>query len=257
MHRILILPFGNIKNMFSPRILLTGGEGRLGSELKKLCPTIYAPSHKELDFTKQEEVEDIIRRLHPNIIIHCGAYTDVARAEKERHVCWETNVEGTRNLIEACKLLDKVYFTYVSTACVFSGKEGNYAESDIPYPANFYGLTKTVAESLVRYSNLNWLIIRTNFVKRGEWPHKKAFVDRFGSYLYADEVARNIFTLIQLNAKGIIHVCGNKKMSMYELAKQYSPNVEPLTLEEYYKANPDAPHLTEDMTLRSYYKKFT
>ena len=254
-HRIIVFPFGNIENMYAPRILVTGGTGRLGSEIKKLNPNVCTPSHKELDFTNADEVENFIRRIRPNIVIHCGAYTDVAKAEKEKELCWKTNVEGTRNMIEACKLLRNVHFTFISTACVFSGKEGNYSESDMPYPTNFYGLTKTVAESLVRYSNLNWLIVRTNFVKRGMWPYKKAFEDRYGTYLYADEVALQVIKLICLNVKGIIHVCGPKKMSMLELAKQYSPNVKPLTLKEYYKENPESPHLTEDMTLRSYYKK--
>ena len=107
----------------------------------------------------------------------------------------------------------------------------------------------------MRYSNLNWLIIRTNFVKRGPWPHKKAFSDRYGTWLYADQLANQILGLIYLKATGIIHVCSSKKMSMLELAKQYSPNVKPLTLKEYYKENPESPHLTKDMSLRTYYQK--
>lgn len=253
---MLFFPIFDMVKIFSVRILLTGGSGRLGLEIKKLNPNVFAPSHEEFDFTDSDEVENVFRKFRPNFVIHCGAYTDVAKAEKEKELCWRTNVEGTYNLIEACKLLGSVHFTFVSTACVFSGKEGNYAETDIPCPVNFYGLTKTVAESLVRYSNLNWLIIRTNFVKRGVWPHKKAFEDRYGTYLYADEVASRVLKLVYYNAKGIVHVCGDKKMSMFELAKQYSPNVEPYKLQDYYRENPDAPHLTQDMTLRSHYKKF-
>jgi len=254
--RIIFFPIFDVTKLFSVRVLLTGGSGRLGSEIKKLNTNIYAPSHEEFDFTDSDAVEELFKRFRPNFVVHCGAFTDVAKAEKERELCWKTNVEGTHNLLEACKLLGSVHFTFVSTACVFSGKEGNYAESSIPYPANFYGLTKTVAESLVRYSNLDWLIVRTNFVKRGAWSHKKAFEDRWGTYLYADEVAKRVLRLVYLKAKGIVHVCGDKKMSMLELARKYSPNVESLTLEDYYKENPEAPHLTQDMTLRSHYKKF-
>ena len=252
---IAFFPTYNLEQRPPVRILVTGGSGRLGSQIKRQFPDVYAPTRKELDFTNQDQVEEVIRKFKPHFVIHCGAYTDVMKAEKERDICWKTNVDGTRNLIEICKLLEHVHFTFVSTACVFSGKEGNYVESDIPYPSNFYGLTKTVAESLVRYSNLNWLIVRTNFVKRGPWPHERAFKDRFGSYMYADEVATQILKLIYLNAKGIIHVCGKKKLSMLELAKQYSPNVKPLTLKRFYNTNPEAPHLTQDMSLRSYYKK--
>ena len=253
MRGLVIFPM--FSGTFVPRILVTGGSGRLGAEIKKLSPHVIAPTREELDFTDKNAVEEVIKKVRPNFIIHCGAYTNVASAEQEKELCWKTNVEGTHNLIEACKLLPQVHFTFISTACVFSGKEGNYTEIDVPYPANFYGLTKTVAESLVRYSQMNWLIIRTNFVKRGPWPHKKAFMDRFGTYLYADEVAKRVLQLVFLNAKGIIHVCGDKKKSMFELAKEYSPNVKPLTLEQYYLENSGTPHLTEDMTLKSHYQK--
>lgn len=234
------------------RILVTGGSGRLGKQIKKLNPKIYAPTHEEMDLVDCDIVFEVVQRFMPDSVIHCAAYTDVAGAEKDRKKCWDINVEGTRHILEACKTLDPIHLTYISTPSVFRGDRGNYTELDIPYPKNFYGLTKLIGEILVRESGLDkWLVVRTNFVERGPWPYKKAFVDREGTYLYADQVANAILNLVSKGVTGTVHVCGDQKISMFELAKKTSPSVEPLTLGEYYAENPDAPALTQDMSLKS------
>jgi len=82
-------------------------------------------------------------------------------------------------------------FIYVSTACVFDGHTGMYTEYSIPYPENFYALTKLLGEFIVSKLS-NYLIVRTNFVPKKKWPYPKAFSDRFGTYLFAEEVAQGI-----------------------------------------------------------------
>ena len=90
----------------------------------------------------------------------------------------------------------------------------------------------------------NYLIVRTNFVAREQWPYPKAFVDRFGTYLFADQVAYGINDIVKEKIYGILHIVGAKKLSMYELAKLTTPDIKPMTLEEY-----SGPNLTIDMTL--------
>ena len=91
----------------------------------------------------------------------------------------------------------------------------------------------------------NTCIIRTNFAPKEQWKYPKAFVDRFGTYLFADGVAKGVFDVVQKKEKGIIHVVGDKRMSMYELALLAgSKNVGKMTLEEY-----QGPPLTVDMSL--------
>jgi len=205
-----------------------------------------------MDLLKRNNVLDVVKRFNPEAIVHCAAYTNVARAEKEKERCWSVNVEGTRNILQASKLLPSLHFTFISTACVFRGDRGNYTEMDLPYPKNFYGLTKLVGEILVQNNGLeNWLIARTNFVERGSWPYAKAFVNRWGTYLYADQVAEYVLKLVNEEVTGIVHICGENKISMFELARKTSPNVKPLTLEEYYSENPDAVALTQDMSLET------
>ena len=70
------------------RILLTGGTGRLGCELRALLPSIAAPSRAELDVTRSETIEAALKRYEPDVLVHAAAYTDVAAAEKDRAACW-------------------------------------------------------------------------------------------------------------------------------------------------------------------------
>jgi dTDP-4-dehydrorhamnose reductase len=163
------------------------------------------------------------------------------------------NVEATRNLAYVISERPSGYFVFISTACVFSGDEPDrfYTENDVPYPKNFYGLTKFLAENLVKNTadlrrTLLTLIIRTNFVSRGKWMYTTAFTDRFGTYLYSDQVAAAVIKFVDQRRTGTIHICGDRRVSMYELAKHNDLDVKPMTLQNY-----EGPPLTVNMCLSS------
>jgi dTDP-4-dehydrorhamnose reductase len=227
-------------------ILITGGNGALGSELEKIFPENLMPNHEILDVTKKEKVSKFFKEHEIDTIIHAAALTKIRPCEENKELAWKTNVEGTRNLVETVLETKKnIQFIYISTACVFDGHSGMYDENSIPYPENFYALTKLIAEHEVSKLE-NFLIIRTNFVPKKKWPYPKAFRDRFGTYLFAEDVAKAIKEVIQENIKGTIHVVGDKKMSMLELAKITTPDIEPMGISEY-----SGPKLTMDMSLDS------
>ena len=157
---------------------------------------------------------------------------------------WENNVIATENLVEACRQIGECYFVYMSTACVFRGDKGDYGETDVPYPDNFYSLTKLIGEFVVKRIE-NHLVIRANFVPREKWKYERAFIDRFGTYLFADDFALAIKDVIERKLTGTIHIAGKEKLSMFELAKITSPKIKPMTMDEI-----DLP-LPRDMSLRS------
>ncbi len=225
--------------------LITGSAGALGTELKKIYPNALAPTHKELDLCDRKAVFNFFEKnTNIDVIIHAGALTGIRPCEENQPLAWKTNVEGTRNLVDA--VLDsklKIQFIYVSTACVFDGHREMYKESSIPYPENFYALTKLVGEHEVRRLP-EFLIVRTNFVAKAKWPYPKAFTDRFGTYLFADGVAKGIQDVQKEKLQGIIHIVGDKKISVYELAKITTPDVQPMTIKDY-----SGPKLTMDMSL--------
>ena len=228
------------------KILVTGGTGSLGTSLKKVFPNAFFPSRSEMDITDARIVEEAVLAYSPDVLVHTAAFVDVRGCEEDKLRAWKTNVEGTQNIVNAVsKLNNGCYLVYLSTACVFAGEnERFYTEEDVPSPKNFYGLTKMCGEVVVRQYN-NSCIIRTNFVHRQKWKYPKAFVDRFGTYLFSDQVAQGISEVLQKKEKGIIHIVGDRRISMYELAKLAgSKDVGELTLEEY-----KGPPLTIDMSL--------
>lgn len=211
----------------SPKILLTGGSGALGSCVQKLVPCA-APSSKELDITNPELCRAWIRDISPDIIFHSAAYTSVDRAEKERKKCWNVNVVGTENLLRNAV---GVRFVYISTAYVFDGSRGDYSEKDTPSPANFYSLTKLLGEMAVRQHEPH-LIIRTMFKKDGPWPFEKAFVDQWSTAEFASVLAPElVLASLYRELTGILHISGTKR-SIYELAKMASPDVGKCSIDE-------------------------
>jgi dTDP-4-dehydrorhamnose reductase len=227
-------------------VLITGGTGSLGIELQKIFSENISPLHEELDITNKKQIKKIFQQNKIDAVIHTAAITKVRKCEDDKQLSWRVNVQGTKNLVDEMihSKLD-INFVYVSTACVFDGHSEMYTENSIPYPENFYSLTKLLGEFEVNRLS-NHTIIRTNFVPRKVWPYEKAFTDRFGTYLFADQVAHGIKDVIEEKLSGIVHVVGDKKMSVFELAKITTPNIKPMTMNDY-----SGPKLTIDMSLDS------
>ena len=235
------------------KILLTGGTGSLGSELKIFFPDCLCPTSDKLDIKNKEDVLTFFQNNDIDIVIHTAAITSVRFCEENKLLAWKTNVDGTRNIVNAIlKSKNNIKLIYVSTACIFDGHSSMYKENDIPYPENFYALTKLIGEHEISRLN-NYLIIRTNFVAKKPWPYPKAFTDRFGTYLFAENVAFGIKEIVDSNVDGVIHRVGDKKLSMFDLAKITTPLIEPMTINDYH-----GPRLTMDMSLDTEkWKKYT
>jgi len=228
------------------KVLITGASGALGTSLKKVFRNAFCPTRKEMDVTNPNSVNKVILKYKPDTLIHAAALVGIRECEENKQEAWLTNVEGTQNVVSALKKLNNnCYLMYISTACVFAGENKKfYTEDDILSPKNYYSLTKLCGEIVARqYTNA--CIIRTNFVPKGQWKYPKAFVDRFGTYLFSDNVAKGIYDVWKKKEKGIIHIAGDRRMSMYELASLAgSKNVGKMTLADY-----KGPPLTIDMSL--------
>ena len=119
------------------KVLLTGGSGRLGTELRALIPGLVAPSSSEMNLTDAAQLLDVVERERPEVIVHAAAYTNVGGAEKDREACWNANVVGTRHVAAAANAVG-AKLVHISTDYVFSGDEGGYRESDTPGPVVNY-----------------------------------------------------------------------------------------------------------------------
>lgn len=207
------------------KLLITGGSGRLGRELRALLPELIAPSSAELNLTDAGSVARVIEREWPDIIVHAAAYTDVGGAEKERARCWAVNVEGTRHVARAANSVG-AKLVHISTDYVFDGQTGNYREDDTPGPVvNYYSLTKLVAEEAARAA-VGHLIIRTSFRPR-EFAYPVAFSDVFTGQDYVDIIAPEIALAVQHALEitdEVLHIATERK-SVYELARRRKPDV--------------------------------
>ncbi len=220
-------------------MLLTGGSGRLGSELRTLLPEIEAPTHTELDLAQPAAVAAYLQRSRPALVIHAAAYTDVAGAETDRAACWAVNVAGTRALVGACRDVG-ARLVHVSTDYVFWGDRGAYREDDAPGPVrNYYALSKLVAEEVAR-TLPRTLVVRTSFRPRS-WPYPRAFADLYTSQDYVDIIAPEFALAIrhidEIEA-ATLHIATERK-SVYELARRRSPGVARGSKSEAKVALPD------------------
>ena len=224
-------------------ILITGKNKPLSIELKKLLSNTLCPDSNEIDLTSKNDVENYLSNNDIDTIIHVDALHSIKNCDNDKVLAMQINFNNTKNLVDAIKKHPEIKFILISTPCVFNGKDGMFLENSIPSPVNFYGSTKLLAEKEVE-TLTNYLIIRTNYVARKPWSYPEAFTDRFSTYLFADQVAKAIVELLAENFNGILHITGDKKISMFELAKLTTPNVKPITLENY-----SGPTLNVDMSL--------
>lgn len=211
-------------------LVISGGSGVLGNALAGIFPKAWRPTRREMDLLDTESIRRYLEAHRPSEVIHAAALTDLQRCEKDRDLARRVNVDGTVALLGiAREVAPDCFFLYVSTAGVFRGDTGGYDEDARPDPINEYGLSKLEGERRV-LQEAGTCVVRTNFVRRGTWPHPAAFTDRFGTYLYDTGAATGIADLLVRRMTGIVHVCGDRRMSLFELARRTDPSVRPITM---------------------------
>ncbi|EKF52594.1 dTDP-4-dehydrorhamnose reductase [Lactococcus garvieae] len=162
-------------------ILITGGNGQLGTELRHLLDErgvkYFAADVNELDITDKAAVDAFFDENKPELVYHCAAYTAVDKAEDEGKALNEKiNVDGTRNVANAAARVDAT-LVYISTDYVFNGDlpVGQEWEVDAPIdPQSEYGRTKRLGEVAVEESGVKFYIVRTAWVF-GNYGHNFVF----------------------------------------------------------------------------------
>ena len=124
---------------------------------------VTAMPYVQLDITDQNAVEEVIAKVHPEVVVHCAAWTavdlaeDADKVEKVRAI----NAGGTRNIADVCKKLD-CKMVYISTDYVFDGQGTEPWEPDCKdyKPLNVYGQTKLEGELAVANTLEKYFIVR-------------------------------------------------------------------------------------------------
>jgi len=223
-------------------ILVTGGQGQLGSELRKITPNypdynFFFTDVKQLDITNHTAVKEFIEINNINVIINCAAYTAVDKAEYEPELADAINHLAAENFAKIAKQ-NKIKLIHISTDYVFDGTNYKpYVETDTPSPKSVYGQTKLDGELAMQHINPeNSIIIRTswvyskfgnNFVKTmlrlAETRNEISVVaDQIGSPTNAGDLAKAILKIlpkIKNETVEVFHYSNEGVCSWYDFAK--------------------------------------
>ena len=219
------------------KFLITGASGQLGYDVKlellnRGYYDILSPSSSVMNLRNKDSVRDTILDYKPDIVFHCAAYTAVDKAEDERELCSDVNINGTKYIVDACSEV-RAKLIFISTDYVFDGsKDGFYLEDDKVSPVNYYGKTKWLAEENVRgYDNhiitrISWVfgINGNNFVKTmlklSDTRDEISVVsDQIGSPTYTKDLSKVLVDMALSDKKGTYHVTNDGTCSWYEFAK--------------------------------------
>ena len=221
------------------RILVTGSNGQLGSEMVALQPQEthhqwFNLDINELDITDKNAVEQFVVNNKIDGIINCAAYTNVDKAEEDVALCYKVNRDAPQYLAQA---IEKVggFIIHISTDYVFDGTNNiPYTEQDKPNPVTIYGKSKIEGEQYVCESCKQHIIIRTawvyssygkNFVKTmiklgKEKPSLGVIFDQIGSPTYARDLAKAIITIVNQGIiPGFYNFSNEGVISWYDFTK--------------------------------------
>jgi dTDP-4-dehydrorhamnose reductase len=159
------------------RVLLLGGAGQVGEELRSLpLPRnvqLVAPNRAAVDLEAPRAIAAVLAAEQWNAVINAAGYTDVDRAEAEEPIAFATNADGPSALAKETGRRG-IPLLHLSSDYVFDGRKGSpYVEADVTAPLNAYGRSKLGGEVGVRANNPRHVILRTSWVYS---PYRKNFV---------------------------------------------------------------------------------
>ena len=224
-------------------ILVLGSAGQLGQEILTQAAArqigAFGATRADADLTDAVAVQEIIAAVKPRLVVNCGAYTAVDKAESEPAIARRVNVVGASNVARAAAAA-YVPLVHLSTDYVFDGTKLNaYVEDDLIAPINVYGRTKADGEAEVRVLAPQHIILRTawvygrfghNFLKTVlrlvlERPHLHVVADQKGYPTATRDLAEAIFAIdrkISTGAAiewGTYHFAGSGSTSWFEFAE--------------------------------------
>lgn len=209
----------------------------------------------------------VLDAIQPDVIVHAAGLSNVDDCERDPGTAHAVNAELAAT-VAAAAAERGVKLAHISTDHLFSGTTSMYSEADLPAPLNAYARSKLAGEQLVGQHCPQALIVRTNFFGWGHALRKsisdwvidglraqrrlRAFDDVFFTPILAARLAHAVHSLLDAGASGIVHVCGDERVSKYEfamrLAATFGLSAEGIESSHYADAGLTAPR-PRDMSL--------
>ena len=222
------------------KILVTGGKGQLGCEIKKISTNydfewIFSDRYL-FDFYDLDNISAFLDNHNPEIIINCAAFTLVDDAEDNFVLANTINHKAISVIAKWCNH-NKCKLLHISTDYVYDGNSLRpYVETDETKPLNNYGKSKLLGDIACQKNDPYCIIIRTswlyssfgnNFLTKiinvmNNNNEINVIDDQFGSPTYAGDLANTIIDLI-INKEwrpGIYNFTNKGKVSWYNFVKE-------------------------------------
>lgn len=235
------------------KILVTGANGMVGQALVRLLSAkgyeVIATGkgpwrsplrgdqvrYFEADITHPFQMQEIMAREKPAIVVHGAAMTQVDDCELKQNEAHSVNVEATARLLLDAEEYSR-FFIFLSTDFVFDGTRGMYQENDAVNPVCWYGQTKVEAEAIVHTAEIPWAIVRTCLVYGPKetggrhnlysWVREslengkpiKVVDDQWRTPTYVEDLAAGIELVIRKKSTGIWHISGKDQVTPYGMA---------------------------------------
>jgi len=226
------------------RVLITGANGQLGTDLCRVLPNteVIPLTHADVEITDMNSVRTAFIKHRPDIVINTVAFVRVDDCETEKDKAFSVNALGARNVAVVCQEI-RAKLVHISTDYVFGGESeprtAPYSEFDSPVPPNIYGKSKLAGENFVRHLCANHFIVRSsglfgvagasgkggNFVETmlrlaKERDDLRVVNDQIFSPTYTKDLAKKIARLISTENYGIFHITNRGTCSWHEFTKE-------------------------------------
>lgn len=234
------------------KVLITGSNGLLGQKLTDYYktqstiqliatargvdryPNQTGYTYESLDITSEAEVQAIVAKHKPDVIINGAAMTNVDACESDHEGCDALNVHAVKYLVKAANEVG-AHFVQVSTDFIFDGTHGPVLEDEKPNPVSYYGLSKLKGEQIVMDKAKTWAILRTVLVygvvsdmsrsnivlwAKGNLEQGKTLNvvgDQFRTPTLAEDLAQGCALAAAQKAQGVYNISGSDFMSVFDL----------------------------------------
>jgi UDP-glucose 4-epimerase len=226
-----LLDKGNVITIFDN--FSNSEENSMGYFIKNGVKVINGDIRKFEEILKETENQDIL--------IHLAAKISVSESILNPSETFEVNVDGTKNVLEACKRSNIKKVIIASSAAVYgeSVPKIKLKENTKTNPISPYGKSKLIMEQEIRKNNINCIILRFfNIFGIGQTPEYAGVITKFiemistnkpleifgdgmqtRDFVSINDVVESIYDAIKNGKNGTYNIASGKAITINELAK--------------------------------------
>lgn len=237
-------------NLRYKRVLVTGGNGYLGSCLVKALGDLGSevfiidqkihgnPNEFQVDISKLDDVKKVLGEIRPQFVFHLAALLNRDRDFTNHEKIVAVNYTGTMNLLLALKDIEVCEnFIFTSTSEVYGGNQSPFTEDMLPQPVSPYSMSKVFAETAIQtFANIykfdytilrlfnffgpnmpqNFFIPQLIHAMKYESHFKMTEGEQARDFLYVDDIVQAlILAATNVKAKNqVFNVCSGKSIML-------------------------------------------